>query len=129
VLARTETKLGVTDVALDQREAPARARRARQHLIQVVPVARREVVENDDILIEPQQRLQQVRADEPRRSRNQPPAGTLTQLLLHSLESIHLHLRRTWTTAGSQLRGPPSTRLWTSTRGRVAPKAVFKPPG
>ena len=97
------------DEARAARHASVADRRA--HLVEVAPVPGREVVEADHVLAEPQQRLEQMRADEAGAARDEPAPGLRAQPLA-SVASNRLagsgrrhHSRQTVDAARAQRRG------------------------
>jgi len=84
------------DVALDEGEVAPRPRAGRlPHLLQIAGIAGRVVVEADDRLVELQQRLEKVGADEAGDTRDQPATRTLPKQLLNFLMPGTRHNRQT----------------------------------
>ena len=78
----------VANVAFDEAVSrPLRHGDARLDLVDVPTVAGGEVVETHHGLVEPQQSLDQVRADEPRAARHQPATGLGYQLRMYALDA------------------------------------------
>src|SRR5260221_461768 len=81
------------DIALDEVETfPAARLYARLYLGQVVPVAGREIVQAGHVLIQLQEGLHEMRADEPGGTGDQPPARATPDKILRFL--VHAHRSR-----------------------------------
>ena len=73
-LARLASRIGVRTVALDEAAAVRVGTRARDRVLDVVSVAREQVIERHDLLVEAQKLLYEVRSDEPSGAGNEPAA-------------------------------------------------------
>ena len=79
---RLAADLGIADVALDEAEARGLIRRhAGRELFEVAAMSGGEIVEADDLLVERQQRLDKVRADESGGACHQPAPRRGPQLV------------------------------------------------
>ena len=80
----------VADIAFDELEvAPLRRGHQTLHLIEIALVARGKVIEADHALVELEQGLQQVAADEARHARDEPGFGLNFQIFLKLEISAH----------------------------------------
>ncbi len=76
VLACAPAIVEGANVAVDEPEArPLRLAQRRADLVEIALVSGGEVVEADDLLLQGEQCLQEVRADETGDSRDEPPPG------------------------------------------------------
>jgi hypothetical protein len=79
----------IADVAFEELEAARGCRAdACRHVVQVLDVAGREVVDTDHRLAEPEQILEQVRADESRHARDQEAARLVPQASATSAKPV-----------------------------------------
>src|SRR6266851_6996763 len=79
------------DIALDEIKILPLARA--YGLLHVAPVPGREIVQADHRLIQLQQGFQEMRADEPGRTGDQPGARAAPDAILHFLVGSHRHSR------------------------------------
>jgi hypothetical protein len=90
-VARGRAGVERPDVALDEAEAPpARLAHGLAHERKVLALAGREVVEAHHLLVEPQQLLDEVRADEAGRSGDQPGAPACPNALARFFVGCHV---------------------------------------
>src|SRR5690606_7936066 len=95
-LAGLGADLGIADVSEEEAEAgsPLLAHRP-DHLLDVLPEAGGEVVETDDLLVELEQHLHEVRSDEAGGAGHQPALRPLPQIPNHDVDLHHrLQYRR-----------------------------------
>ena len=79
---RLPARRTIADVAFDKAKPPARALAHRRvDLIEVALIPGREIVEADDVLPGLEERLDNVRADKPRRAGNEPAARAGAQMI------------------------------------------------
>jgi hypothetical protein len=79
-LARQPARFQIADIALDHPEARGFLESRRERIIEIGPMAGREVIEPDDVLAEGEKLLQQVGADETGSPGDNPGSGSARQM-------------------------------------------------